>query len=142
MENKVKVELYIDKEMADRIKRLTEYTNTMNIIKPFKGKRNDYIIEDFIYGCVDRYLDEIETYYDISGLKDLGEPYKLNNRIKEKLINIGWKQKDLADKTGIDKSNISMILSNRSQPSLDYFLRIWIALDCPPINELFYRKKD
>jgi transcriptional regulator with XRE-family HTH domain len=54
----------------------------------------------------------------------------------------GWNQKMLAEKTNIDPANVSIILNNRSQPSLDYFLRLWIALGCPPINECLSRTDD
>jgi transcriptional regulator with XRE-family HTH domain len=54
----------------------------------------------------------------------------------------GLRGKDLSELTNIHAGNISIILSNRSQPSLDYFLRIWIALGCPPLNQCLYREID
>jgi transcriptional regulator with XRE-family HTH domain len=52
----------------------------------------------------------------------------------------GMKQVDIANLTQINKGNLSGILSNRIQPSMDYFLRIWLSLGRPSIDECFYRK--
>ncbi len=50
-------------------------------------------------------------------------------------------QKELSEMTGIDKSNLSIYMNNKSQPSIEFFLRIWHALDYPPLNEILYREK-
>jgi DNA-binding Xre family transcriptional regulator len=57
--------------------------------------------------------------------------------MKEKRIT----QKELSVKTGIDKSNLSIYMNNKSQPSIEFFLRIWHALDYPALNEILYREK-
>jgi DNA-binding Xre family transcriptional regulator len=49
-------------------------------------------------------------------------------------------QKELAEMTGIDKSNLSIYMNNKSQPSIEFFLRIWHALDYPPLNEILFRE--
>ena len=66
---------------------------------------------------------------------------KVKNRFKEILQRIGMKQKELAELTGIDNATISFILTNRNQPSIEYFLRIWTVLGCPPVEDVFYRER-
>lgn len=117
------------------------YQNLRNEFRK-RNKPTDLDTEDFITGCVNLYLNQLKTPHHLSGLSDLGRPYRLKNHFKQILKKKGMIQKDLADKTGIDPSNISIILSNRSQPSLDYFLRIWIALNCPPLNECLSREEN
>jgi hypothetical protein len=56
--------------------------------------------------------------------------------IKRKL-----KQKDISEITQIEQANISYIFSNKNQPSLDYFLRLWVFFGCPPLNEVLYREE-
>ena len=65
--------------------------------------------------------------------------YKLKNRIKEVLKEKNIKQLDLADLTGLDKSTINLIVNNRTQPTLEAFLKIWAVLDFYPIEKIFYR---
>ena len=44
--------------------------------------------------------------------------------------------------TGISESNLSQLLNNKNlNMTLDSFLRIWLALDCPPIARLFISRK-
>ncbi len=50
-------------------------------------------------------------------------------------------QKELSELTGIDKSNLSIYMNNKSQPSIEFFLRIWHALEYPPLTELLYKEK-
>jgi hypothetical protein len=33
-------------------------------------------------------------------------------------------------------------MNNKSQPSIEFFLRIWHALDYPPLTEILYREKN
>ena len=43
--------------------------------------------------------------------------------------------------TEISESNLSQLLSNKNlNMSLDYFLRLWFALDCPPIADCLFRE--
>lgn len=87
-------------------------------------------------------IDTINSFHNIDRRAlNLEEGTKVQNRFKEVLKMIGMKQKELAELTGIDDATISTILSNRNQPSMEYFLRIWTVLGCPPIEDVFYREK-
>ena len=141
MKNQEYVELTIKfkKSTFKEINEYVQYQNLRNDKAKREGKPIDLNTDDFITGCVNAYLNKLKNGEELAGLDDLGKPYRLKNKFKEYIQHLGWKQKDLADKTKIDAGNISIILSNRSQPSLDYFLRIWIAVGCPPMNKVLYR---
>ncbi|QGQ48240.1 helix-turn-helix domain-containing protein [Metabacillus sediminilitoris] len=65
----------------------------------------------------------------------------IKNNLKKILKEQKMTQKELSEITGIDKSNLSIYMNNKSQPSIEFFLRIWHALDYPPLNEMLYREK-
>jgi DNA-binding Xre family transcriptional regulator len=140
MTNYKKIYFYIDEEIYNEIDKILLYRNSkimaLEMDKKFRS------VQDFAKGCFNHYLKEIRIQEELAGVDDLGKPYRLRNHFKEILKKKGWSQKQLAEATNIDPSNISITLSNRSQPSLDYFLRIWIALGCPPLNECLSREKE
>jgi|GEM_PF-6923878 len=65
----------------------------------------------------------------------------IKNNMKKIMKERKITQKELSEMTGIDKSNLSIYMNNKSQPSIEFFLRIWHALDYPPLNEILYREK-
>ena len=65
----------------------------------------------------------------------------IRNNMKKIMKEKRMTQKELSVKTGIDKSNLSFYMNNKSQPSIEFFLRIWHALDYPSLNEILYREK-
>ncbi|MGG3890349.1 helix-turn-helix domain-containing protein [Metabacillus fastidiosus] len=136
-----KVEILLRKETVDKIKTVVNYENYRNQIYTELNRDSLNTLEDFITGCVNLFLNKIESRLELAGLDDLGKPYRLKNRFREIVKAKGMKQKELAELTKIDAGNISIILSNKSQPSLDYFLRIWITLGCPPIENVLYREE-
>jgi DNA-binding Xre family transcriptional regulator len=138
----IEINVKFKKETFKEINEYVQYQNLRNDKAKRKGKPIDLSLEDFVTGCVNAYLSKLKNGEELAGLDDLGKPYRLKNNFKDYITNLGWKQKDLAEKTKIDAGNISIILSNRSQPSLDYFLRIWIAIGCPPMNKVLYREDE
>jgi DNA-binding Xre family transcriptional regulator len=66
----------------------------------------------------------------------------IKNNIKKIMKEQKITQKELSEMTGIDKSNLSIYMNNKSQPSIEFFLRIWHALDYPPLTEILYREKN
>jgi DNA-binding Xre family transcriptional regulator len=135
-----KVTVYLSDELYQEIQTLTEYRNKRILFDNQDKKARS--IEEFIKGSTVQMVRWIKSESLSAGMDDLGKPYRLKNHFKEIIDKKGWKQKDLSDKTNIDPSNISVILKNKSQPSLDYFLRIWIALGCPPLNECLSREEE
>lgn len=140
MENYKKVEIYLKEELFNEIEQLTDYRNARLLVRNMDKKPKQ--LDSFIIGCIVHYLKDIKKQDVLAGYDDLGKPYRLKNRLKEYLKKRGMLQKDLAAKTEIDEGNISSILNNKNQPSTDYFLRIWIALGCPALDEIFYREKE
>lgn len=64
----------------------------------------------------------------------------IKNNIKKLMKEHKLTQKELSELTGIDKSNLSIYMNNKSQPSIEYFLRIWHALEYPPLTQLLYKE--
>jgi DNA-binding Xre family transcriptional regulator len=140
MTNYKKVSFYVDEDIYNEIDKIIQYRNSRVLALDLDKKSRT--VEDFAKGCFIHYLKALRTQEELAGIDDLGKPFRLRNHFKEIVQKKGWTQKQLAEATNIDPSNISITLSNRSQPSLDYFLRIWIALGCPPLTECLSRIKD
>jgi DNA-binding Xre family transcriptional regulator len=135
-----KVTIFLHDKEYKEIEKILNYRNMRILALDIDKKSRS--IEEFVKGSAIHYLKQIKMQEELAGIDDLGKPYRLRNHFKEILQKKGWSQKQLAEATNIDPSNISITLSNRSQPSLDYFLRIWIALGCPPLNECLSRVED
>jgi hypothetical protein len=140
MEDFIIVPVKLRLETYNKILKITDYENLKNEIRN-NGRPTDNEIQDFISGCVKTYLDYIENFQKIAGYDDLGKPFRLRNRFKELMIKRKLKQKDISEITQIEQANISYIFSNKNQPSLDYFLRLWVFFGCPPLNEVLYREE-
>lgn len=65
----------------------------------------------------------------------------IKNNIKKLMKERKMTQKELSELTGIDKSNLSIYMNNKSQPSIEFFLRIWHALEYPSLTQLLYKEK-
>jgi DNA-binding Xre family transcriptional regulator len=139
LKNYKKINLYLAEEHIDQLEKYAAIENQKNSL--WKKERKNHIqMTDFIAGLIIDYFDEVENKQEISGYDDLGKPFRLMNRFKEIASKKGISQKQMAEMTNIDPANISYIWRNRNQPSLDYFLRIWIALGYPPLNKCLYRE--
>lgn len=140
MGNHKEVIIHLKDDIILELERITQYRKlrTLN----FSEKDDYHTMEDFIVGCICHYLRTLKNQIDLSGLDDLGKPYRLKNKFKEYMDKKGIIPADLAKETGIGASNISLILKNKNQPSLDYFLRIWMALQCPPLDRILYREEE
>jgi hypothetical protein len=140
MKNYKKVNLYLSDDVLSKLEKFVSIENQKNLL--WKKERKQYIqVTDFIAGLIIDFFDEVENNAQVSGYDDLGKPYRLQNRFKEIATKKGLSQQRVSELTNIDPSNISYIWRNKNQPTLDYFLRIWIALDYPPLNKCLYREK-
>lgn len=140
MQNFQEVKLYLSDDVLKEIETIVQYKKVKDIL--FIDQNTPRSVEEFITGSTIGRIKLIKHQIDLSGINDLGKPYRLQNTIKEYMDKKGISQQMLADKTGISPSNISLIVKNKNQPSLDYFLRIWIALECPPLNKILYRVEE
>ena len=132
-----RIYIHLKKEIVKDIENIIEFTNKRDFL--FNKEENHTSVENFIIGCVCYYLKQINVIDDLSGINDLGRPFRLENKIGELLDQKRISQKQLSDMTGIAAPNINNFVKNKNQPSLDYFLRIWITLDCPPLDWMFFR---
>jgi predicted XRE-type DNA-binding protein len=132
-----RISIHLKKEIVTEIKKIIEYKDKRDFL--FNKETNYENIESFIEGCVHYYLKQIKRIQELSGINDLGRPFQLENKIGELLNQKRMSQKELSDITGIAAPNINNFVKNKNQPSLDYFLRIWIAFGCPPLDWMFYR---
>jgi DNA-binding XRE family transcriptional regulator len=139
MEDFIIVPVKLRLETYNKILKITDYENLKNEIRN-NGRPTDNEIQDFVSGCIKTYIEYIENFQKIAGYDDLGKPFRLKNRFKELMIKRKLKQKEIAEFTQIEQANISYIFSNKNQPSLDYFLRLWVFFGCPPLNEVLYRE--
>lgn len=137
MANYKKITIFLNEEFYKEINDIIEYRNKR--IQFDKENKKVSSIEEFITGSAIQMLKWLKNEDSFAGMDDLGKPYRLENSFKKIMQDKGMRSKDLATLTNIHAGNISIILNNRSQPSLDYFLRIWIALGCPPMNECLHR---
>jgi len=127
----------------DTLNKLQEVISIHN----FRQKQDTGItVEDIIKAALYRYLNRLQDKSIVNWSKEiitllpLDTDLPLKNRIKEYLKEIGISQSDLAQRSKLPVSTISSILNNQHQPSIDHFLRIYYALDCPPLNEILYRE--
>lgn len=134
-----KITINLSDDTYSKIEKIITYSNLRHELKPKLNMPYDHSIEDFIMGCVNLYLNKIEHLSQITNLNHSSHG-KLQNRIKEIIIKKGWNQKKLAELTNLDPGTISPILSNKTQPSMENFLRIWKVLGMPDLDKVFYRK--
>jgi DNA-binding XRE family transcriptional regulator len=139
MNNYRKIELYLKEDTVKRIENLTKYKNIDNTI--IKNVNEEFNVEDFILGTVYHYLKTIEFKTEYEGVEKLVTSRPLRNKFKEIAEKKNINQRQMAELTGIDPAGISHVFRNRNQPSLDAFLRIWVALGCPPLNKCLYREE-
>src|SRR3954466_14839633 len=98
-------------------------------------------IERIIKSAIADYLDVMSPIPDqeklyIKTLLVDDTKYAIKNRFKEIMKQKGIKAVKIHRDTGISESNLSQILNNKNiNMTLDSFLRIWFALDCPPIGD-------
>jgi DNA-binding XRE family transcriptional regulator len=138
---RIPITIHLEPETINFLHDVAQYENLKS---KFKNGRPTIKEEDVIKASINHFIKDIKNFYKSQIIKDvsngLGKPYVLKNRIREILKEKGLKQQDLSAMTNIDKTNISLILNNKNQPSMDLFLRIWVALDYPPIEDIFYRE--
>jgi hypothetical protein len=140
MEDTVKFTIEFSKE---RVKQIHDALNFTIYNNKFKNPNlpQDYNIEDFITACVNVQIDLINTYYQHPEVVSSDKKFRIKNKFKEFMDEHGIKQKDISEMTGIHKANISTFLSNQKQPSIESFIRLWVAFGCPQIHEVLVREE-
>ncbi len=130
--------------MPSTIEHLEKISNYLSV-----REHRDVSIERIIKAAIADYIDVMSptSNAEITSLKSLifetnqEKPYAIKNRFKEIMKQKGIKAVQIHRDTGISESNLSQLLNNKNlNMTLDSFLRIWIALDCPPIADCLYRE--
>ncbi|MDQ0339268.1 DNA-binding XRE family transcriptional regulator [Caldalkalibacillus uzonensis] len=133
---RVRFTIEVSLDTAERIWNIVHVTN-------YHLKHNGKRIspEDVIKIGTLRYIEQFYREQTISKVQcSLGTSFPLKNKIKAYIKQKGISASSLADKAGISKGTLSDILNNKHQPSLDTFLRLYVALDCPPLDDILYRE--
>ena len=142
MSRQIPITVNINKDVYERVRNAIGYNKS---VSPLSKRELPVTDEEIINAALYHYfktLDTILGFYNVDKRAlNLDEGTKIKNRFKDILKMIGMKQKELAELTGIDHATISTMLANKNQPSIEYFLRIWTVLGCPPIEDVFYREK-
>lgn len=137
---KIKITIEIDKNLHYRIQDVINY---YNLGHRFKDVDRDLRTEqDFIIGSIVNFLEYVEVFaYPPKHVELLNQDKRpLKNTVKMYLKKHKIKQRELAQTIGMDEGTLSNILNNNVQPSMDSFIKIWAALNYPPLDELIYRQ--
>lgn len=139
----IEIKIRFKQSIIDKIEKIVQYINLREKLLNTERKSTQVTIEEFIRGSSVQMIEKIETYNHLityDGDKSLGSKNLiLKNRIKEILKEKKMTQLDLCELTGIDRASMSFIVNNRNQPNADSLLKIWVALDFYPLEEIFYR---
>jgi predicted XRE-type DNA-binding protein len=134
-----KITVFLNETLYDEILDIIEYRNK-RIVMDNEAKKVTSV-EEFVTGSIIQVIKWIKKEDILSGNDDLGKPFRLRNKFKHLMNEKGLKQKEVSDATQIKPSNISNIFNNENQPSLDYFLRLWVFFGCPPLDDVLYREE-
>lgn len=116
----------------DVVKQLEDHIGFYNVKNKINNIETNATIEEVVNGALVMYLKWVgldsKQWIDS---KDL----KVESRLVEIFKAQEKSQKEIVELTGIPKSTIST-LWNGTVPSLETFIRLWIALGEPPIQHL------
>jgi DNA-binding Xre family transcriptional regulator len=133
---KVKYIIEVNESTASEIKKLVDYHNMkVDFGELDRDKINE---EDIIKAAIAEYLNLFSATQKSQSLLTINMENKGEIQLNFKPVLKGkkMKQAELANITGLNKANISDILNHKYLPGLEVFLKIWVALDCPPLNEI------
>jgi hypothetical protein len=138
---RIPVTIHLKPSTIERLNKVTTYLS-------FKHQ-DEQTLERTIRAAIADYLEimdpispeEIHTLRSLLFQPRTEKPYALKNHFKEIMKLKGIKAVDIHRLTEISESNLSQVLNNKTlNMSVDYFLRIWLALNCPPIGDCLYRE--
>ncbi|MGZ9868137.1 helix-turn-helix domain-containing protein [Priestia endophytica] len=132
----------LNKEQVEQVQRLVTYENFRREFMRGEGLIQE---EDIFYAALNYYLNSIESFYkrEVFNREEQLNTKKLINLDFRRLLNEREdkiKQKDIARIIGVDSAHINQILSNKTAPSLDIFIKLWIFFDKPSLDELIKLK--
>jgi len=140
-DSRIPVTIYLKPSTVERLKKISHYLAVR--------EQQEVPLERIIRAAIADYMDMMAPLSDAdtTALKSIlfehnnEKPYAIKNRFKEIMKQKGIKAVQIHRDTGISESNLSQLLNNKNlNMTLDSFLRIWLALDCPPIADCLYRE--
>ncbi|KAA9014888.1 helix-turn-helix domain-containing protein [Niallia endozanthoxylica] len=140
-DSRIPVTIYLKPSTVEQLKQISHYLAVR--------EQQEVPLERIIRAAIADYIDMMAPLSDTdtTALKSLlfepnnEKPYAIKNRFKEIMKQKGIKAVQIHRDTGISESNLSQLLNNKNlNMTLDSFLRIWLALDCPPIADCLYRE--
>lgn len=128
---KVCIELN-DQEFEDISKKI----NLINHKNEIMNQHQNYTVEDFVIGAI---VDKLSFLNNIVSNQQsiIQDKLQINNQFKEVAKERNIKQVDICKKTGISKAMLSQVFNNKVNITMDTFFKVWIALECPPIQNCF-----
>lgn len=138
MKDYVKLEIFLSKSLIEEIQKVVEYRNVKSLIYTPTNKERS--IEEFVKGATVHQVRNMQKQNRLYGIEELTKPFSIKNKFKEFADIKNITQKMVSEATGIALSNINNIWNNKTQPSLDYFLRLWFVFGCPPFGKILYRE--
>ncbi|WP_394237496.1 helix-turn-helix domain-containing protein [Niallia oryzisoli] len=140
-DSRIPITIYLKPSTVEQLKKISHYLAVR--------EQQEVPLERIIRAAIADYMDIMAPLSDAdtTALKSIlfepnnEKPYAIKNRFKEIMKQKGIKAVQIHRDTGISESNLSQLLNNKNlNMTLDSFLRIWLALDCPPIADCLYRE--
>jgi DNA-binding phage protein len=99
-------------------------------------------IEDFLNSLI---LEKVTILKNsLVQRSNLSHPFfqdgKLTNHFRQIARQQNLKASEISEKTGIDKSTLSYILSNKAQPGAENLLKLWVLFGKLDLEQLFEKK--
>lgn len=128
----------------ETVARLTELKSVINFLS---RKKDELEIEDLIKVALYHFLPKYFPYTSLDDKKHLTDlcrlgleyKYPLRHRIKEIMELEGVSFATMCTQLDIPKSTLSNILNEKTQLSLETFLRIYAFLGAPQLTHILYR---
>jgi predicted transcriptional regulator len=124
--------IYLKEETLSKIKQFIHYSNLNHIYKHKNIKDNE--VEEFIKGAIIREIERVEQYHLIKD-QIFNPNKKFQNKFETLRKEKGYTQTYLAEVTGMNQVTLSNIMNNKKQFRSDNFFKLWVAFQCPPIEE-------
>ncbi|WP_010649847.1 helix-turn-helix domain-containing protein [Oceanobacillus massiliensis] len=134
------ITIQLNDRTYEHIKEFTELENLINRHRD-KHRNDDYKVEEFIIGSIIDKIEQIRHFDLINPFLGNGQPI-IKNRFKEIARQKNIYIKDVAEQLNMQPPNISKIFNNVSQPRLELFIKIWLVLGSPPLQQCIYLEQD
>lgn len=125
------------------------YEKSLNLVHVLnylnKNHRNEISIEELIeaslFNYLERFYDHLVSEHKYEELVSLGNPnYHLRFNLERYIEDKGLPLTHMAKQLKISLGALKGIIDNKHMPSVDIFIRLWVLIGCPPLQEILYRE--